>query len=102
MRLPSHPITLPTLFGNTIFSPSFLPLFLPPSPCVTGQRLRRFIVGAIAMVLDGGGAIQIAQDDDPFGLVVSSLCPSIFGHEIVKVGLRTGGQEPFLHESIVL
>ena len=34
------------------------------------------------------GAPQIAEDDDPFGLVVSSLCPSIFGHEIVKVCFR--------------
>ncbi|CAM9433286.1 unnamed protein product, partial [Ectocarpus sp. 12 AP-2014] len=36
------------------------------------------------------GILQIAQDDDPFGLVVSSLCPSIFGHEIVKAGLILG------------
>ena len=34
------------------------------------------------------GILQVAQDDDPFGLVVSSLCPSIFGHEIVKVSTR--------------
>eukprot|EP00903_Cladosiphon_okamuranus_P021304 g19575.t1 len=34
--------------------------------------------------------LQIAEDDDPFGLVVSSLCPSIFGHEIVKAGLILG------------
>lgn len=31
------------------------------------------------------GIMQVAEDDDPFGLVVSSLCPSIFGHDIVKV-----------------
>lgn len=31
------------------------------------------------------GIMQVAKDDDPFGLVVSSLCPSIFGHDIVKV-----------------
>ncbi|CAM9551724.1 unnamed protein product, partial [Hapterophycus canaliculatus] len=36
------------------------------------------------------GGFQIAQDDDPFGLVVSSLCPSIFGHDIVKAGLVLG------------
>lgn len=35
------------------------------------------------------GILQVAQDDDPFGLVVSSLCPSIFGHEIVKVRRNT-------------
>eukprot|EP00904_Undaria_pinnatifida_P002232 jgi/Undpi1/12009/HiC_scaffold_4.g01708.m1 len=34
--------------------------------------------------------LEVAQDDDPFGLVVSSLCPSIFGHEIVKAGLILG------------
>ena len=31
------------------------------------------------------GIMQVAEDEDPFGLVVSSLCPSIFGHDIVKV-----------------
>ena len=36
-------------------------------------------------------ATQIAEDDDPFGLVVSSLCPSIFGHDIVKVCFRLCG-----------
>ncbi|CAM9839203.1 unnamed protein product [Pylaiella littoralis] len=36
------------------------------------------------------GILQIAQDNDPFGLVVSSLCPSIFGHDIVKAGLILG------------
>ncbi|CAN0075799.1 unnamed protein product [Ascophyllum nodosum] len=36
------------------------------------------------------GIMQVAEDEDPFGLVVSSLCPSIFGHDIVKAGLVLG------------
>ncbi|CAN0112685.1 unnamed protein product, partial [Discosporangium mesarthrocarpum] len=38
--------------------------------------------------LEGIG--KVASDDNPFALVVSSLCPSIFGHEIVKAGLILG------------
>lgn len=30
---------------------------------------------------------RIAQDPDVFRSVVNSLCPSIYGHELVKAGL---------------
>ena len=30
---------------------------------------------------------QVASVDDPFKLIVNSLCPGIFGHELVKAGL---------------
>ncbi len=33
---------------------------------------------------------EIATQPDPFGLIVASVCPGIFGHELVKVGLLLG------------
>lgn len=46
------------------------------------------------------GILQVAQDDDPFGLVVSSLCPSIFGHEIVKVSTRCRNEKQTDNDAI--
>ena len=33
---------------------------------------------------------EIASQPDPFALVVASMCPGIFGHEMVKAGLILG------------
>lgn len=33
------------------------------------------------------GVLQIANHPTPFALIVASLCPSIYGHELVKAGL---------------
>lgn len=33
------------------------------------------------------GVLQIANHPTPFSLIVASLCPSIYGHELVKAGL---------------
>lgn len=33
---------------------------------------------------------QIASDSDPFRLLVHSLCPTIYGHEMIKAGLLLG------------
>lgn len=33
------------------------------------------------------GVLQIANHPNPFALIVASLCPAIYGHELVKAGL---------------
>lgn len=52
-------------------------LSLPPLP-------RQFSEKELAAIT------EIANQPDPFGLVVASVCPGIFGHEMVKAGLILG------------
>lgn len=40
--------------------------------------------------LDMMGIQEIRKQDDLFALIVSSLCPTIYGQEMVKVGRATG------------
>lgn len=45
--------------------------------------------------------MAIARDPDPFNLIINSLCPAIFGHDIVKAGLAMcifGGCHKFTKE----
>jgi DNA helicase MCM8 len=51
------------------------------------------------------GIREIMCHDDPFHLIVNSLCPGIYGHELVKAGLclaLAGGVPKVCIESFVL
>ncbi|KAI9146044.1 MCM2/3/5 family-domain-containing protein [Paraphysoderma sedebokerense] len=47
--------------------------------------------------------LEICDEADPFKLIVNSLCPSIFGHELVKAGLcfsLFGGRRRYSNDNI--
>ena len=54
------------------------------SGCSRGMARVQFSEKEIAAIT------EIAHQPDPFGLVVASVCPGIFGHEMVKAGLILG------------
>ena len=64
---------------------------LPSEPTVDTGIGRPSLVSFTKVELDLVRSIALSQGaGGPMGLLVASLCPTIFGHELVKLGLLLG------------